>query len=582
LDSRCTHTYEFGDFRLDGPGRQLLGRAGEPVPLTAKAHETLLYLLERAGTVVDKQELLGVIWPDTIVEENNLNQVISALRRALGETRAEPHYIMTVPGRGYRFVARVRTQVAPATVPHASPGRAVAVLPFKPLVNENRDASLEIGMADTLIAKLSSIRELRVRPVSSVRRYAALDQDPLAAGRELRVDSVLEGSLQRWGDKIRVTVRLLNVSDGVSLWAGTFDEMFTDIFALQDAISEKVVAALALELSGEEKTRLTKHYTEDTEAYQLYLRGRYYWWKGAPEEFRKSRDYFHAAVGADPAYALGYCGLNSYYGFGAAWGMLPPREGWPKAEEAITKALELDDQLAEAHTGFAALKMVYYRDWAGAEREARRAVELNPRFEEGHYVYSFLLTVMGRFDEAVEACRRALKIDPFSVRINRHLGDSFYYARRYDEAIGQYHQTLELDPHDAPAHESLGDAYEQKGLQAEAVAEWQRALAGDEDLSAVLSSAYAGGGFDRAVRAVARGKLERLKEGVERGGYVPAIYFARAYARLNDKGRALRHLSEACGERNAYALLINVDPHYDSLRADPRFGSLLEGAKLPR
>ena len=231
--------------------------------MKTKAFDALLYLVERAGVVVDKQELMGALWPGEIKEENNLNQVISALRRALGETRTDPLYIETVTGFGYRFLARVRTGTARATDPPAKPIRAIAVLPFKPLVPENRDAALEIGMADTLIAKLSSIRELCVRPISSVRKYADLEQDPLAAGRDLEVESILEGSLQRWGDKIRVTARLVGVSTGVSLWADTFDEKFTDIFALQDAISERIVGALALELSGEEKRRLTKHYTEN-------------------------------------------------------------------------------------------------------------------------------------------------------------------------------------------------------------------------------------------------------------------------------------------------------------------------------
>jgi DNA-binding winged helix-turn-helix (wHTH) protein len=261
LDSRPGQVFEFGDFRLDGVGQQLLSSGGELVPLTARAYETLLYLTERAGAIVDKRELLDVIWPSTIVEENNLNQVISTLRRALGETRADPRYIMTVPGRGYRFVARVEA-LRPHATGHSAEVRAIAVLPFKPLVAENRDASLEMGMADTLIARLSGLGGLSVRPVSSVRKYADLDQDPIAAGRELLVESVLEGNLQRWGDKIRVTVRLLNVTDGVSLWADTFDERFTEIFALQDAIAERVVTALALELSTEEKTRLTKRDTE--------------------------------------------------------------------------------------------------------------------------------------------------------------------------------------------------------------------------------------------------------------------------------------------------------------------------------
>src|ERR1700733_12749050 len=403
------HILEFGDFQIDAGRRVLTGRDGRVVPLTPKVYDTLLYLVEHTEAVLDKNTLMKAIWPDTVVEENNLSQNISILRRVLGGARAAHGYIVTVPGCGYRFVAPVRKH-APAET--AVSIRSIAVLPFQPLVKEDRDASLEMGMADTLIARLSGLRDMIVRPISSVRKYAGLGQDGLIAGRELEVESVLEGSLQRAGNKVRVTVRLLNVSNGAALWAGTFDEEMTDIFALQDAISERVVQALALELSTDDRMRLTKHFTENIKAYRLYLNGRYYWWKNSPEEYNKSRDYFHRAVEEDPSYALGYCGLNSFYGFGAAWGLLPPDEGWPKAGWAITKALNLDDNLAEAHLGLAALKMVYYLDWAGAEKEAKRAIELNPGFDEIHYMYSFYLLALGRFDESISEAKRALACNP--------------------------------------------------------------------------------------------------------------------------------------------------------------------------
>jgi len=297
--------YEFGDFRIDTVRRLLLAGDGLTRSLSPKAFDTLLYMVEHSDVLLDKEALMKAIWPDTVVEENNLNQNISILRRVLGGSRHEHRYIVTVPGRGYRFVATVRTHSTSVMAVSAGTIKSLAVLPFQPLVTDDRDASLEMGMADTLIARLGSIGDMIVRPISSVRKYADLEQDALTAGRELEVDSVLEGSLQRRGNKIRVTVRLLNVSNGASLWAGTFDEELTDIFALQDAISERVARALALKLSREDKTRLVKHHTENTEAYQLYLKGRYDWWKNRPEEFAKSRDYFHRAVDADPSYALG-------------------------------------------------------------------------------------------------------------------------------------------------------------------------------------------------------------------------------------------------------------------------------------
>jgi serine/threonine-protein kinase len=577
-----TYIYEFDDFRVDPGRRLLLGRDGRPLLLTPKALDTLIYLVQHADVILGKETLMKAIWADTAVEENNLNQCISVLRRVLGEKRAEHRYIVTVPGRGYRFVAPVNRHKLPAIASSAEPIASIAVLPFQPLTRNNRDESLEMGMADTLIARLSGIRDLVVRPMSSVRKYADLKLDVLAAGRELEVESVLEGSLQCRANRVRITVRLLNVSNGTTLWAGTFDDEMTDIFALQDAISEQVAQGLSVELSKEDKTRLVKHHTQSTKAYQLYLKGRYYWWQTSPEEYKKSRDYFHRAVEQDPSYALGYCGLNSFYGFGAAWGIVPPDEGWPKAEWAVTKALELDDQLAEAHLDLAALRMVYYLDWAGTEREAKRAIELSPGFDEIHYAYSFFLVVMRRFREAIAEGKRALECNPFSVRISLHLGYALYCARNYDEAIQQYRKALELDPNDSSVYEALGDTHERKGEYRKAVEQWKKAmlLADDTELVATLGAASTKEAVGKTVRAVAAKRLDRLLRNRERGDYVPAIRFAREHLRAGHQEEALKWLTLACEERNVYSLLIASDPFYDPLRADRRFVKLLRRMKL--
>jgi DNA-binding winged helix-turn-helix (wHTH) protein len=576
------YIYEFDDFRVDAGRRLLFGRDGRPLALTPKAFDTLIYLVQHTDVVLGKEMLMRAIWGDTVVEENNLNQCISALRRVLGEKRAEHRYIVTVPGRGYRFVADVNRHKPPAIASSAEPIASIAVLPFQPLIRNNRDESLEMGMADTLIARLSGIRDLVVRPMSSVRKYADLKLDVLAAGRELGVESVLEGSLQRQANRVRATVRLLSVSNGASLWAGTFDEELTDIFGLQDAISEQVAQALSVELSKEDKTRLVKHHTQSTKAYQLYLKGRYYWWKNSPEEYKKSRDYFHRAVEEDPSYALGYCGLNSFYGYGAAWGIVPPDEGWPKAEWAVTKALELDDQLAEAHLDLAALRMVYYLDWVGTEREAKRAIELSPGFDEIHYAYSFFLVVMRRFREALAEGKRALACNPFSIRISQHLGYALYCARSYAEAIQQYQKALELDPSDASVCEALGNAHERNGEYREAVEQWTKAmrLAKDTELVPTLRAVKTKGGVDRAVRGVAAKRLDRLLREREIGNYVPAIRFAREHLRAGHQEEALKSLTLACEERNVYSLMIGCDPLYDSLRTDKRFIKLLQRMKL--
>lgn len=558
--------YEFGGFQLDIGRRLLVGADGVPVALTPKALDTLLHLIEKRGTVVTKEDLLKAVWPDTVVEENNLNQSISTLRRVLGGALKENRYIVTIPSRGYSFVADVRMLGVNAPSESVARLKVLAVLPFKPLVEEDNDASLELGMADTLIARLSMIRELVVRPISSVRSFGRSDQDPLLAGRQLGVDAVLEGTLQRHGAKVRVSVRLLNIADGKALWTGSFDEQFTDIFLLQDSIAERVVKALELHLSPAAMDRLTKHDTTSTEAYRLYLKGRFYWWNTDVNEFRKSREYFHRAVEVDPEYALGYCGLNSFYGFAAAWGTIPPDEGWAKAEWAIHRALELDDSLAEAHLGNAAFKMIH-RDWEGAEAEAKRAIELNPSFDEVHYLYSFLLVAMGRFDDAVAAARRALDRNPFSTRINLNLGNTFYYAGRLDEAVHQYRQTIELDPKDALSQEALGDALEQLKDHHGALSSWLRAaeLAGDVEVAAVTRKG-AVERFDGVVKEIAKKKVQRMDAAVSRGVYVPAVHYLRQLLRMGERERALLYLEKALIERNVFSLLIARDPHFVAVR----------------
>jgi tetratricopeptide (TPR) repeat protein len=396
------------------------------------------------------------------------------------------------------------------------------------------------------------------------------------------VSTILEGSVRRSGNRLRITVQLITASDGYHVWSERYDSEMQDIFDVQDDITLAVVDALKVKLLGEEKAAVLKRHTHNTQAYQLYLKGRYFWFRSVPEEFRKSHDYFQQAVEVDPTYALGHYGLAYYYGFGSSWGMMRPTDGWPRMQTALARALELDDTLAEVHNGLAALKWVYHRDWIGAEREFLRAMELNPQVAEVHSHYSIYLSVMGRFDEAIMEGKRALDLDPLSIRIIRNQGTRFYYARRYDEAVSQYGQALELEPDDAAVHEELGNVYEQQGLYDVALAEWQRAftLAGDEELASILMSVNASEGFAGAAQAIARKRLERLNGLANRGGYAPAVYFARACLRLGDKEQALRWLEKAREERDVYPLMINIDPFYDSLREDPRFATIVESMNL--
>lgn len=562
--------YEFGDFSVDAAKRQLRGRGGVTVPLTTKALETLLYLVGRSGTVLEKDELLGAIWPDAIVEENNLTQAISSLRRALGESRAEHRYIMTVPGRGYCFVADVRTRQPHSEIPTAATLRTMAVLPFQPLAAEYRDPALELGMADSLIARLGG-REIIVRPVTSVRKYVESDQDPLTAGRELGVELVLGGSIQRREDSIRVTVRLVNTADGTSLWTGIFDEKFTDIFSVQDAIANKVAAALELRL-GEGQTHLTRRHTENVEAYQSYLKGRFHWNKRGPQDLRNAIEHFKQAIALDPSYALAYAGLADAYTLLANAGS-PAHEIMPKALAVARTAVSLDDNLAEAHAALGNVIIYYQYDFVGAEREEKRAIELNPNYATAHHWYSELLMGLGRHDEALAEIQWALEIDPLSLILNRQYGASLLFARQYDAAIEQMKKTVELDANFAVGHSTLSVAYRMKGDYAESVEELARfqELIGGAETAALMRASFAEGGWQGFLRAMTD---ER------RPPNLTSYNVATFHAALGESDKAFVELNKAYQNREGILGLLKVDPRFDSLHDDPRFEDLARRFKI--
>jgi DNA-binding winged helix-turn-helix (wHTH) protein/TolB-like protein len=467
--------YEFGPFRLDPAERRLL-RDGSPVALTPKCFDLLVVLVESAGHLLSKSELMERVWPQQFVEETNLSVNISELRKALGEGQDGAQYVETVRKQGFRFVAPVRTiesaeavsttptvavrnrrpaiviAVAAAVVfvvagavlwmrrdvaPSRAPIRTIAVLPFKPLVAAARDESLEMGMADTLITRLGAVRAVTVRPLSSVRPYTKLDNDPVAAGRKLDVEAVIDGSIQRAADRIRVTVRLTLVADGSSLWSGTFDERFTDIFDVQDAIAAQVTRSLALRLSAGEAQRLNRRETTSASAYEDYLRGRYSLALRTEEGIRGAIASFRRAVALDPASASAYSGLADSYALLSQYAGVAPDESFPAAKAAAERALALDDTLADAHTSLAFVREAFDWNWNGAEAGYRRALALDPESAVAHHRYGVFLTMMGRFDEGARELEQARRIEPLSVIISADNGMASYLARRYDRAIEQ-------------------------------------------------------------------------------------------------------------------------------------------------
>lgn len=640
MSERISRIYEFGPLSIDAEKRVLM-RDGETVPLTPKAFDTLLVLVEHHGEVLEKDRLMEMLWPDSEVEEANLSLHISAVRKALGESPHDRKYIVTVPGKGYKFAADIKgpfdnksdlilarytkstvvisgqgegqeikrkqeglppaslpsarrrklvytavavailavgvagvyyLRLAPSSTVSTPPVRSIAVLPFKPLVAENRDEALELGMADALITKLSNTRGVIVRPLNSARRYGGIEQDPLAAGRELQVDSVLDGSIQRWGDRIRVTARLVSVG-GEQLWAGQFDDEFTDIFAVQDAISGRVVGALALHLSGEEERRLTKRYTDNAAAYELYLKGRYHLFKLTPTEVRKGVELFQEAVEVDPAYALAYTGIADAYRTLPITSDVAPKDAFPNAKEAVTKALERDDSLAEAHAILGWIKFWFDWDWAGSESEFRRAIDLNPNNADAHRGYAHLLSNTRRHEEALREVGRARELDPLSLITNTLQGQFLHFAGRDDEAVRRFEKTIELDPNFWVAHINLAFVLIHKKMYGQALTELGKAREQSGGNTQTISLT----GYVMALsgeRERARGVLEELRR-LSGQRYVPPYNLAMVYHGLGERQEALAWLERAYEERDVLLTFAAVDPKWDNLRQDPRFQALL-------
>jgi len=457
-----------------------------------------------------------------------------------------------------------------------TPIETIAVMPF---INASGSSDLEYlsdGMTETLIISLSQLPHLSVKARSSVFRYKGKEIDPHQVAAELSVQAVVTGRVVQRADDLTLYLSLVDARNGNELWGEQYNRKMTDLVALQSEIARDVSQNLRFRLTGTEQQRLTKQGTQNTEAYQAYLKGRFYWNKGLAPGFEKSREYYQQAIDLDSTYAVAYAGLADYYGFAVGSGLLPPNENWPKAEAAANKALTLDDTLGETYNPLAAVKMYYYQDWPAAERAFHRGIELSPHFAELHAHYAMFLTFAGRNAEALAEARHSVELDPVSPRVNYVRGRMLYFMRQYDRSIDQLIQTLEIDPNYVPAHELLGYAYEQKGMQREAVAEWGKALilkgAGEEASS--IERTYGASGFEAAVRALAQHQLQNLNERVKRGEYVPAFEYVTAYTQLGDKEQAFAWLDRALLERNGFVFRVKIDPIYEKLRADPRFSDL--------
>ena len=457
---------------------------------------------------------------------------------------------------------------------------SVAVLPF---VNSSGDADgdyLSDGITESLIANLSQVRSLRVTARSTVFRYKGKETDPQKIGQDLRVGAVLSGRLMQRDGMLVVRTELMDVANGTQLWGGQYNRKVADVFALQDELSKEISDRLRLRLTSDEKQRLTKRYTENAEAYQLYLKGLFYWNKLSPDAVTKSVDYFNRAVEADPAYALAYAGLATSHNLMSFLNVVPPRSAMPKAKAAAARALEIDSSLAEAHLALAYASFTYDWDWLAAVSHFDRAIALNREAVLSHSYYAFYLTVGGRFEEAIGAARRMVERDPVSASLSHVLAVQLVLSRHFDEAIEECRRTIELDPTFAVAYDVLGGTLAAKGLFSEALPQMEKAVA----LTRGAAIPTANLGYVRArlgQRDEARQILQQLAESAKER-YTPALAFAVVHVGLGEKDQALSWLEKAYEERFNRLAYLRREPVWDPLRADPRFTDLLRRINLPQ
>jgi serine/threonine protein kinase/Tfp pilus assembly protein PilF len=457
---------------------------------------------------------------------------------------------------------------------------SIAVLPFINQSNDQNAEYLSDGLTESIMNSLTQLPNLKVIPRSSAFRYKGKETDPLKAGSELSVRAVLTGRVLQRGDDLLVSAELLDVRDNKQLWGERYSRKISDLLAVQDEIARAISAKLAPTLAGTSAARSKKRYTDNPEAYQLYLKGHYFWQKFTPADHQKAAEYFKQAIAIDPGFALAYAGLSETYGASATQGWIPPHEGYPKGLELAKRALELDDSLAEAHTTAGAITMLYHLDWVNAERELNRAIELDPNFEIAYDVYATLLQAVGRLDEGIRMAQRGAKVAPLSVMLTADLGISYYQARRFDEAITQIQKAVELGPNDYTARLTMGQAYEARGRHDEAIEECQKAIAiGGKTSTALAQLGYA---YARSGKQAEAQKVLSELSGMSKLGYVSPYDLAILYAGLGDKERAFEQLNKAYEDRAGYIIMLRVEPLFDSLRSDPRFAELVSRMKFPQ
>jgi TolB-like protein/Flp pilus assembly protein TadD len=561
----------FGAYEVDLRAGELR-KQGLRIRLPEQPFQVLAILLEHPGQVVTREELQKRLWPDgTFVDfEQGLNAAVKRLREALGDSAESPHFIETLARRGYRFIESLA----------AGPGRieSLAVLPLENLSRDPEQEYFAEGMTEALITNLAKIGALRVASRTSAMQYKGVRKSLREIARELQVDVIVEGTVQRSGDRVRISAQLLHAPTDTHLWAEIYDRDLRDVLALQSEVAQAIAREIRIKLTPIDQARFAEARPVVPEAYEAYLKGRYHWNSRSGAGLGKAIQYFQQAIAKDPTYSAAYAGLADCLSGLGVWDFVSPEEGCGKAKGLALQALEMDPALAEAHASLAFATMFHY-DFVAAEREFERSIELNPRYAPAHQWLGLSLALMGRYEEAYSELKRAIRLDPLSNMIYCTLGFVSWFGRRYDEAIEQYEKALELNSDFALARVGLGFVYSYKGLHECAIAEVRKGVELSQGATvpvACLGEAYAAARYRNEAEKI----LQQLQE-LARQRYVSPYFLGRICAALGQKDEAFRWLESAYRERADWLVLLKVEPRFDDLRSDPRFQDLMRRMNFP-
>lgn len=577
--------YEFGNYRLL-PSERLLFHAGETIPLKSKVFETLLTLVRHPGKLLTKDELMTEIWGNNFVEEANLTQNIFTLRKIFGENPRDHRFIVTVPGRGYRFVARVETITEQKRVTSANGStyaangnnKSLAVLPLKFLMPKESGSEKYLGLAiaDTLITQLSATRKFAVRSTESVLKYVETEKDAIAIGRELDVEVILSGTIQTLNAKIRANLQLHDTRSGDTLWADKFEVAAGDFFEMQDRISSRATDALVSRQNGNSRAHSV---SENSEIYRKYIKYRFFWETRTEEGLLASLAGAREIISAAPNFALGFICLADAYLLLGHHLYFPPAVVHANVEKAIEKALELDPDLAEAYATKADYCFVSRR-WDECEKYHLRSIALKPDYASARHWYSWFLTAVGRFDEALEQMEQAQALDVNSLYLLTVRGVPFAYKGDFDRAIRQFQLVLEIDPSFKRAHYYLAWALFHSGRRAEGLAEFEKVVAAEPMLQTVAFLGFAYGKTGETEKA--RSMLQRIDAMETEGKYVSPYHRALVFAGLGDTNQALTELEKAFDENSIWLIWLKVDLQFKELHDEPRFQNLIEKLNFPQ